>query len=190
MMRPNFTPFLFLFILASCAKSDLPAPGISEPVAEITQSHIDDPIVTGWEAPSGWNRSTPGDGTVTYSAKRSFPGKAALLSGDGSLLVYARGYNLGVSLPDKPLSLPFDFYLSANDGEAPLHWHYSAEGSELTVSVSLPAASEQQFKANQSGLRFRYIVLPPRQLETLKRSPEALRAMTYRDVAARLSIAP
>jgi hypothetical protein len=192
MKRITFTPLFSLLILfTACSKSDFPAPPVPDAVASVAQSAPQSqPIITGWETASTWSRSEGANGTLTFSASRSFSEITPDLLESGAVLAFTTGYNLASRAPQKPLGLPFDFYTATERFDQPLHWQFESSAAEARISVNLQPEDESLFAANSGAIRIRYFVLPPGALQHLERTPAQLRNMSYRELTNLLQVAP
>jgi hypothetical protein len=192
MKRITFTPlFSFLILFTACSKSDFPAAPAPEAVASFAQATPQTAaVITGWETARAWSRSVDPNGTVTFSAARAISAITPELLEQGAVLVFTTGYNLASRAPQKPLGLPFDFYTATERFDQPLHWKFDSRPGAAGVSVNLQPGDETLFASSSGAIRLRYFVLPPTVLQDLKRTPEELHNMSYREVAALLGVTP
>ncbi|TCJ19150.1 hypothetical protein EPD60_01675 [Flaviaesturariibacter flavus] len=189
-MKRLYPGFALIVLFASCSKKEIAAPQTSPAVAAISQiAATARPVVTTWERPMEWSRTTAPDGSTRYSSERTVPALSPELAENGLVLTFVTGYNLETPALEKPMGLPFQFYSLSGRSDRPLLWEQGIRPGALSLSVTVPAADAGQFESGSSRIQVRHILLSPTAIAATGRTAEELRNLSFRDLAALLGIA-
>ncbi|HYH16143.1 MAG TPA: hypothetical protein VD794_13030 [Flavisolibacter sp.] len=144
-------------------------------------------FISEWETASSWQQSSF-NGKHQYTLKRMLPLLNKSILEEGVVLVFTKGYTFLSKKVDKPLSLPFYFFME--NANMPLHWSVKPTLGTLEVELQVPSDNEQAFLKEKNELQLRYILLEKEFLKNKKLTPQTVRNMSYQQVVALLSIAP
>lgn len=146
---------------------------------------------SGWESVPAWQLD-PETSSLLYTYSRPLEEVSPAVIREGVVVVFARGYDFeGISKrEEKPLGLPF-YMVSANEAAPhPIAWSYSAEGSQVTVGLSMDKALQGGFEQAQNDIQLRYFVISPGFLRQHKLTAMAVRKMPYSQLVALLNTTP
>lgn len=177
-----FTPLLATaFLFVSCDKSDVIAPEQNLVAPESSPSASAN-FVSGWENSATWKTTVSGD-NIVYSQTKMLPGITPAVRANGAVLVYARGYNFStVQVEDKPIKLPFSFYLPWERVMSPYYWTIATADGSATVALEMKTNMEADFLPYKDNIRFRYFVLTDAFLQANNLTPVSVRNLSYAEV--------
>jgi hypothetical protein len=176
-MKIIFTSVTLVLLFSSCRKDDMAA-SLKDP----TESNK--VYVSNWEgaASTAWQSSHDSAGIATYSYQKPLPQVNNGVMSDGIVAVYTKGYSFNEFSVSRPMNLPFLFY--TNDQQTvPFAWEMEKRQGRVDVLVKMPATQENQFVQGQTGIQFRYIVVPREFLIKHDLSASAFSKLTYEDLS-------
>jgi hypothetical protein len=180
-MKPGiFTLVTVLFLFSACRKSEM--------AASVAVPQEDKVYVSNWEniGETNWQTAHNSDGTVSYTYKRETPQLNSGVMSDGLVAVYTKGYSFNEVSMGKPLGLPFLFYTNEHQ-TVPFSWEMAKSKGMIDVMVKMPVVDESQFLQGQTGVQFRYIIIPREFLLKNNLTPVAVSKMTYQQLSELLA---
>jgi hypothetical protein len=176
----TFTLFFVLLLFSSCRKNDMAASLVNPEPGQV--------YVSNWEnvSASNWKTTHDSDGTATYTYVRETPQLSNGVMSDGVVAVYTKGYSFNEMSVSKPMNLPFLFYTNEHQS-VPFAWEMAKKQGMVDVMVKMPVTDENQFIQGQSGVQFRYIVIPREFLLKNNLTNTGISKMSYEQLSELLS---
>lgn len=186
-----FTSTFLILLFTSCKKEEMSAS------VEAAQSSKTSPATSGvyvsnWEVTPAlnWQVSNSSEGSKVYNYTRSIAQVNNDVLNNGTVLVFARGYNFADLQMDKPMPIPFVFYLPYERMASPYVWNDEKKNGAVTIKVGMNAEMEKYFLANGSGLQLRYVVLPADFIEKNNLTIQSVSRLAYLDLMQKLGSNP
>jgi len=140
--------------------------------------------VTDWEAVHSWSEQTTPEGKLFYTNRKLTDVDNKLL-GKSVVLTFVKGYNFSqFPLKEKPVLLPFEFFLPEEGIKTPISWKIRKGTDELQVGFRIPDVYTNAFQINEKKIQLRHFLFHEAFLEKNKITRQALHNMTYKQVAA------
>ncbi|RYZ00430.1 MAG: hypothetical protein EOO11_01530 [Chitinophagaceae bacterium] len=195
MKRAIFTSALMALLFSACSKKDVvadtaPLPQAQRPATGTLEATQGGAWATGWENPVTWSPASGNDNITIYTTPRNFKQLDGAMLNNGATLVYAKGYNFSDASMDKPMGVPFYFYLPYERMNFPVYWRYVAKMYGIDLSLEMRNDQSKFFMGAQPGVKVRYFLIPPDALAQMNTTADAVRAMSYNDLVAMLHVAP
>lgn len=140
-------------------------------------------FISSWEPISNWQTQDSGRFSV-WIANRGTPQVTNDILQSGAVLVYARNYtNADGVLVNEPTQVPFAVYPEHGHPRPAYHeqWYYMASVGNIRIGYRTDKHQYVQTQAigPNSGVQFRYIVLPANEMSRLGQTSVSLSRMTY-----------
>ncbi|MDB5253082.1 MAG: hypothetical protein JWP27_2251 [Flaviaesturariibacter sp.] len=186
MKRVIFTSACLALLFTACKKEDVGATN-DTPSALVAASSTG-VYVSNWESVphDSWQSSATTNGTMSMTFNRATPQVNENVRTNGKVLVFAKGYSFADTSINKPMSMPFDFYLPFERMAFPYTWLYDAGNGQINVVVGMRPGMERDFNKAQDDIKFRYVVLPYDYFVQTGLTTAALSRMSYADLMERL----
>ena len=134
------------------------------------------PVVSSWQSMGAWQRRAAKD-AVSFSG--ALP---QVRTGEkGVTLVFVKGYNCSaLSMPEKPLSLPFLFW---GDEDTAYEWKVTEAGGGRFLETRMLPACEAAYVAKQKDILYRQIYFDEQFLKEKGVTAAQLRKLSYKQLA-------
>jgi len=99
------------------------------------------------------------------------------------LIVFVKGYLFkDISVSEKPLSLPFYFFIPDSKTLKPLYWNYTTSSDHLVITFQAPLDMTEKLTKSKEKVQFCYFLLDKSYIKNKKLSPTALKNMSYKQL--------
>jgi hypothetical protein len=201
MKRGLFTALSLTLLFTACKKADVAAPvaatntgdqfiGAGSSTGLQSSIHSSTVRITSWEPTGGWSKTQYTDDQVRMQTTRSFREMTQAQLAQGALLVFSKGYNFADATMDKPLELPFYFFLPYERMNLPVYWEYLGKLNGVDMSLKMGNDAMSSFTNAHDNIKFRYFILSPQELQRLNKTAQEMRAMSYEQLTTLYHIAP
>jgi hypothetical protein len=147
-------------------------------------------FVSDWEPASSWETSRNQE-VVQYAFTHKLPKLQTQQLKESQLIVFVKGYQFkDSSAIEKPLSLPFYFFLPEEKALKPQYWNYTASSDQLEITLQAPVNEEDKLSQTKENVQIRYFLVDKAFLKQQKLSPRALRGLSYQQLLQLTSQTP
>lgn len=187
MKRTIFTSACFVLLFASCKKEDIARTDDTVDAIQL-QSSASSAFVSDWEPvpAASWQSTSSADGKMKYSYNRATPQLNASALRGGFVMAYAKGYNFIDQNMDKPMGLPFTFYLPYERMMHPYIWNIDKEQGGILVGLDMNKSMSQEFITGQNNIKMRYVVISPTYFTQNNITAQELGKLTYPQLMEKL----
>ena len=145
---------------------------------------------TDWETDLQWKESTSGKGKV-FSIHKQLPQLDANILSKGYVLAFIKGYNFSkMPMAEKPLSLPFEFFLPEVDAKQSISWQVEKAEGNVQVALQIQQNFSDQFQQFGKNIKVRYFVLTPLFLQQHKLTQAQVHQISYTKLVSLLQLEP
>jgi len=154
------------------------------------ESSFKNAFYTDWETDLDWKESVLSTGKV-FTFQKQLPLLDASTLSNGYVLAFIKGYNFSkIPMAEKPLSLPFEFFLPEEDATQSLSWQVQKAEGEVQVALQLHQSLSGQFQQFRKDIQVRYFVLTPQFLQQHKLTQAQAHQLSYTKLISLLQVAP
>lgn len=139
-------------------------------------------FISDWEPATSW-ATFKNQEIIQYSLKRILPELQLKQLKESQLIVFVKGYQFKDTAPtEKPLSLPFYFFIPEENALKPIYWNYTRSAGKVDIMLQAPLELEEKLSQTKGKVLFRYFILDKAFLKQQKLSPKALRNLSYQQL--------
>jgi hypothetical protein len=162
------------------------------PINETTTSDrsFKNAFFTDWETNLQWKESSSSTGKVFSFQKQLTQLDDKILS-KGYVLAFIKGYNFSkMPMAEKPLSLPFEFFMPEDDATLPISWQVKKAEGQVQVALQIHQNLSDQFQQFGKNIQVRYFVLTPQFLQQHKLTQAQAHQLSYTKLVSLLQVEP
>lgn len=196
-MKKIITPLCLLLAFTACKKQDLRSKGV--PQESPTQLQTADSrtldgsgalktsgtgyYITDWIGGQKWSASQSDKSNYLFINDQIIKQLDQSTLDKGAVLVFNKGYSFGASSSDqKPLGLPYYYYLPYERMAFPIRWESKLSVGHIYTVGSMNAYQAKMFIGAQDKFFTRYFVISPDYLKKYGLTSEKLHSMSYADL--------
>lgn len=186
-----FTSTFLILFFTSCKKEQISA-SVEAAQSLNTSPSTSAVYVSNWEMTPAlnWQLTTASEGNKVYHYTRSIAQVNNDVLNNGTVLIFARGYNFADLQMNKPMPIPFVFYLPYERMASPYVWNDEKRNGAVTIQVGMNTEMEKYFLTSGSGLQLRYVVLPADFIEKNNLTVQSVSRLSYLDLVQKLGVNP
>ncbi|MDB5196546.1 MAG: hypothetical protein JWP88_917 [Flaviaesturariibacter sp.] len=190
MKRVIFTSLSLAMLFTACKKESISEEN-SVPEAIQLPNTTSAAYVSDWEGvnSSAWTSTATND-ELTYEFNKTISQVNTGVLRSGVVMAFAKGYNFADANMNKPMNLPFTFFLPYERMAFPYNWNYDKQEGSVKVGLTMKRGMQSEFLAAQNNIKMRYVVISPAYFAQTGTDAATLSRLSYNELMAKLNVNP